>query len=146
MCVCVCVKRGGGGGRESDAEKNDVARFSSFLAELMLAMNKEKQALAQDFFMWMENYNIPPRSALKPKTFLDEFWKKEFKHILAHLTRNKVQIGISNETKLQDRFNTSSKSLLDLDKKIALTDWLIDQVVYALYGLTDEEIGVVERG
>ncbi len=25
------------------------------------------------------------------------------------------------------------------------TDWLIDQIVYRLYGLTEEEIGIVER-
>jgi len=31
-----------------------------------------------------------------------------------------------------------------LDKRIATTDRLIDQVVYRLYGLTEEEIAVVE--
>jgi hypothetical protein len=28
--------------------------------------------------------------------------------------------------------------------RIKETDWLIDQIVYRLYGLTDEEIDVVE--
>ncbi|VUT27720.1 MAG: hypothetical protein SYNGOMJ08_00270 [Candidatus Syntrophoarchaeum sp. GoM_oil] len=29
-------------------------------------------------------------------------------------------------------------------ERIEKTDWLIDQVVYRLYGLSEEEIGVVE--
>jgi type I restriction-modification system DNA methylase subunit len=134
--------------KQLSVDKNDVLHdFLSSLAEQMLTMNKEKQKLAEDFFMWMENYNIPPRSELKPKTFLDEFWKKEFKHILAHLKRNKVPpLGRQGEDSLLDRFKTSSAALLSLDKQIALTDWLIDQVVYALYGLSDVEIRVVERG
>lgn len=32
-----------------------------------------------------------------------------------------------------------------LDAYLAFTDSLIDQVVYRLYGLTEEEVGIVER-
>ncbi len=32
----------------------------------------------------------------------------------------------------------------DLVARLAATDWLIDQIVYALYGLTEEEIEIVE--
>lgn len=32
----------------------------------------------------------------------------------------------------------------ELDRQIAFTDGLIDRVVYRLYGLTDEEVRVVE--
>jgi hypothetical protein len=31
-----------------------------------------------------------------------------------------------------------------LKEKPCKTDWLIDQIVYKLYGLTDEEIKIVE--
>jgi hypothetical protein len=30
-------------------------------------------------------------------------------------------------------------------ERIAATDGLIDRIVYKLYGLTEEEIGIVER-
>ena len=33
----------------------------------------------------------------------------------------------------------------DLDEKIQRTDDLIDEIVYDLYGLTDEEIEIVEE-
>jgi hypothetical protein len=38
----------------------------------------------------------------------------------------------------------SSKQLHD--QKLAITDQQIDALVYELYGLTDEEIGIVEGG
>jgi hypothetical protein len=31
-----------------------------------------------------------------------------------------------------------------MKQKLAATDWLIDQLVYRLYGLTEEEIAIVE--
>lgn len=37
------------------------------------------------------------------------------------------------------------EELAETEEKIEKTDWLIDQVVYRLYGLSEEEIGVVER-
>ena len=35
--------------------------------------------------------------------------------------------------------------LLPLKEKLQKTDWLIDQIVYKLYGLTGEEIKIVEE-
>ena len=39
----------------------------------------------------------------------------------------------------------SLQRVLPLKERLARTDKLIDQVVYRLYGLTEEEIRVVER-
>ncbi len=32
----------------------------------------------------------------------------------------------------------------ELTERIGRTDWLIDRIVYKLYGLTEDEIGIVE--
>jgi type II restriction/modification system DNA methylase subunit YeeA len=40
--------------------------------------------------------------------------------------------------------SSSAKQLLD--QKLAITDQQIDALVYELYGLTEEEIGIVEGG
>jgi hypothetical protein len=131
--------------REYGAEKNDVLQdFLSNLAEQMLAMNKEKQAFVNGFFTWMGHYGVPPRHELKPKRKFDEFWKLEFKALLA-LLKKKVSLPTSTQNDLLDRFTSASEELNALDKRIRNTDWLIDMVVYALYGLTDEEIQLVER-
>ena len=41
-------------------------------------------------------------------------------------------------------YRTRQPAIATLDARIATTDRLIDQIVYALYGLTDEEIALVE--
>jgi hypothetical protein len=45
---------------------------------------------------------------------------------------------------LRAEFEGSMKKLLPLRERIRQTDELIDAVVYRLYGLTEEEIGIVE--
>ena len=42
------------------------------------------------------------------------------------------------------RLSRAAEALAPLLTRIAATDTLIDRIVYALYGLTDEEIAVVE--
>ena len=46
--------------------------------------------------------------------------------------------------KIREAWETSMETLRPLLKDIAATDRLIDRIVYQLYGLTDEEIAVVE--
>jgi hypothetical protein len=45
---------------------------------------------------------------------------------------------------LKDAFQNSMAKFSPLKNNIATTDRLIDLIVYRLYGLTDEEIEVVE--
>jgi type II restriction/modification system DNA methylase subunit YeeA len=45
---------------------------------------------------------------------------------------------------LQAEFNASVGKLAPLLKRIEATDKLIDQIVYKLYGLTKDEIKIVE--
>jgi len=44
-----------------------------------------------------------------------------------------------------ERYRQATERAAELDKKIEKTDELIDQIVYRLYGLTDEEIEIVEE-
>ena len=46
--------------------------------------------------------------------------------------------------KIRRAWETSMETLRPLLKDIAATDRLIDRIVYQLYGLTDEEIAIVE--
>lgn len=47
-------------------------------------------------------------------------------------------------TELQKEYEASLAKLLPIKERLALTDKLIDQVVYKLYGLTEEEVAIVE--
>ena len=43
-------------------------------------------------------------------------------------------------------YRAHSPAYRELVARIEATDWLIDQIVYKLYGLTEEEIAIVEGG
>ncbi|RLD02731.1 MAG: hypothetical protein DRI56_13700 [Chloroflexota bacterium] len=56
-------------------------------------------------------------------------------------------IGRSSLTpKMTDVYREHHSAYKGLVERIESTDGLIDQVVYVLYGLTDEEVRVVEGG
>jgi hypothetical protein len=69
--------------------------------------------------------------------------------LLDILRKNKTRLGVSlSDTTLLDRvsreYEASLARVLPLKERLAKTDRLIDAVVYRLYGLTEEEIAVVE--
>ena len=73
----------------------------------------------------------------------------EFAELHDILLKNKGRLGVSlSDAGLVDRlrreYEESLERVLPLKERLAKTDALIDQVVYRLYGLTEEEIGVVE--
>jgi len=64
------------------------------------------------------------------------------------LRRNTRRIGrtLDNafEQRMRQEYEKSLALLLPIKQKLAATDWLIDQLVYRLYGLTEEEVAIVE--
>jgi hypothetical protein len=131
--------------KELAANHADVIHdFLAYLAGQMTDLNKEKQTTAKTFLTDLkEFYGIEPRS-LTPKTKLDEFWKLETAGLFAHLHANKIRIKESDEEKIRTRFLKAKDKLAPLDAQINSTDELIDQIVYRLYGLTLDEIKIVE--
>jgi hypothetical protein len=124
---------------------------SHFLAERMIAMNRQKRTTAKQFLTDLKDFHGIDVRALNPKTKLDEFWKLELAELFAHLRKNarrleeqKIRLSEKDEDKIRSRFVTAKETLLPLEKQIAFTDQLIDQIVYRLYGLTEAEIKIVE--
>ena len=65
-------------------------------------------------------------------------------------TKNRKMLQIDPSRRdFQDRFSIefdkSLQRLTPLKRKIEITDRLIDQIVYKLYGLKEKEIKIVER-
>ena len=90
--------------------------------------------------------------SLKPKTKLYEFWKLAVSDVFAHfkantktLTARGVHLKETDEESIRARFQKAADVLVPLETRIAFTDRLIDQIVYKLYGLTPEEIAIIER-
>jgi hypothetical protein len=146
-------------------EQSDVVHdFLAFLAAQMIELNKQKQAEVKKFLSWLEaELQIQPDAkgnqgldALTNKTaihnFLGDYQKDErhldFSEFWQVLQKNKKRMGVELSPNLYETlrkyYQLTLHTLLPIKEKLKKTDWLIDQIVYKLYGLTLEEIKIVE--
>ena len=121
----------------------------AFLAERMLEMNKQKQQEIRGFLDWLEGYLGAKIEDLKPKTRILSYYESDYESLLAVLKKNKKKLAVDPSRRepgelLRAEFEGSIEKLGPLMERIRRTDELIDALVYRLYGLTDEEIRIVE--
>jgi len=120
------------------------------LAEQMTKINKLKNEKIKDFIEWLEREINSTIEILINKTKITQYYTLEFDELLGVLKKNKkkIPINLSNsefQRNLKREFERSISVLYPLTNKIRLTDKLIDHIVYKLYGLTDDEIEIVEE-
>ncbi len=138
--------------QELKADRTDVIHdLLAFLAARMIELNHEKQDAARQFLADLKDFHGIDVHALTPKTKLDQFWRLATSDFFSHLRANAkrlagqgVRLKEFDEDKLRKRFESAQKKIVPLDTEIAFTDTLIDQIVYRLYSLTEEEIRIVE--
>jgi type I restriction-modification system DNA methylase subunit len=76
---------------------------------------------------------------------LQNWHKLKFKEFLKELKKAKVQLSLSEEAEWMEFFNIQKHKAVDLQTEIDCIDKEIDQMVYELYGLNEEEIQIVEN-
>ena len=113
-------------------------------------LNKQKQSEIESFFRWLEEETGAKVDALTNKTKVRAYYELDVSELLAIIKKNKRKLSADPaKRKFQDdlrqEFSDSIATLRPLLAQIEKTDRLIDEIVYKLYGLTDEEIGIVER-
>lgn len=108
--------------------------------ETILTLTKKFNSQVGNFF-----------DLLQGKFEFEKFSKKlqnwhelNFKDFLKELKKAKVQLGLSEEAEWMQYFNEQKQKVRELKLEINRVDGEIDQMVYELYGLTEEEIKVVE--
>lgn len=154
---------------ESISQKRDgvVHDLLVDLARSMLSLRKEQHSLTADFWTDLEGITAPAAfrklrdkgkqaaglaaepalapfvdAASKSTRTLDDSlaWDEAaFKAFVRALAG-----PVDGLTKLVAVYRQYAPTYRDLTERIARTDRLIDQIVYKLYGLTDEEIAIVE--
>lgn len=87
------------------------------------------------------NFGLP---ALPKK--LEDWHKLDFKDWLLELKKAKIALKPAQQAEWLAHFTTEKTKTTDLLTRIENTDREIDRMVYALYGLTSEEIAIVEAG
>lgn len=141
-------------------ERSDVVHdLLAFLAERMIDLNKTKQSEMTAFLNWLERHMGGALDDLSGKTkiqgYLGDYQKDDvplpFDELIDVLVKNKGKLSKDpNSRAFQERLEREYKASLDkllpIKAQLAATDRLIDQIVYRLYGLTEEEIGIVEGG
>lgn len=147
-------------------EEADVVHdLLAYLADQMLGLNNQKQTEQKRFLSWLEsalairpdNKGKTGLDALtgksKIRSYLGDYQKSEeelpFTELQSILFQNKARLGASLSDaglikRIQDEYEASLAVLRPIKSQLAFTDSLIDQVVYRLYGLTEEEIALVE--
>ena len=75
---------------------------------------------------------------------LQNWYLLTYKEFIAELAKKKVKLSLKEEAEWETYFLEEAKQALELKSEIDKTDKEIDRMVYELYGLTEEEIGIVE--
>jgi len=139
--------------KQLEANRMDAIHdLLALLADRMIGYNKIKYETAKRFHADLKDFHNIDIHTLTPKTRLDEFWKLEITEVFEHLKKNKkiitgagLNISIDDEDKIRNRFISAKNAILPVGRNIEFTDNLIDQIVYRLYGLTNDEIKIVEE-
>jgi type I restriction-modification system DNA methylase subunit len=109
-------------------------------ANLMLAFKKELHKTIQKC-----------QRTIKRKFEIEELpgklqnWHElTYAEFIRELGKKKIRLSLAEESEWEDYFNQEREKTNELKRQIEATDKEIDQMVYALYGLTEEEIKIVE--
>lgn len=106
--------------------------------DLMLRLNKEFYEKKDKFLKLIKHeYKIE-----KITKKLDKFYELEFDDFMKQL---KVNLSMDKKSELLDFFEKNKKETSKLKGEIDRINSEIDIMVYKLYGLTDEEIKIVEE-
>ncbi len=81
----------------------------------------------------------------KPSNKLKEFYNYDFKTFISELKKKKITLTLKQQDEWEQYFNEYKTEINKLQQQINQTDKEIDQLVYKLYGLTEEEIKIVEE-
>lgn len=110
-------------------------------ANNMLLLSKELQEQSQKFQRTLtrkfELTKLPNK--------LQEWYLLTYSDFIKELTKQKIKLSLSEEAEWEEYFTAEAKKVLALKTAIDNTDKEIDDMVYKLYDLTEEEILIVEN-
>lgn len=110
-------------------------------ADLMFSFNKELQEVLGKFQRALQReFSL---ETLSKK--LQNWYELSFADFIKELSKQKVNLSLSQKAEWEDYFLAEQQKAVSIKSKIDQTDAAIDQMVYNLYGLTEEEIEIVEN-
>lgn len=111
------------------------------LAESIHSLNSQLQEKRSRFLHKLSN-NF---EGLKITTALQQFDQMDFKGLMAELKKQKILFPVKQQDEWEDDFNERVAECRELSAQIKATDEEIDNKVFDLYGLTEEERKIVKE-
>jgi hypothetical protein len=142
------------------ANQTDVIHdLLAYLAQQMIDLNKAKQVEMSRWLAWLEAQLGASVADFSGKSFIQGYlgdyqkgedpqpWDKIVEQLEKSKNRKLMSVNVKDKTlqgKIRVEYEASLKVLRPIKEKLKGTDDLIDLIVYQLYGLTDDEIAIVE--
>ena len=111
------------------------------LADKMLSLNSELQTKRHRFLKRLSDNFVGIKITGKIETF-DEL---EFSQFIAELKKQKVALTLKQQDEWEEYFDEYKMECNALSAQISETDKEIDRLVYGLYGITENEINLIEK-
>ena len=109
-------------------------------ADKMLFLNKNLQELSQKFQRLLtRKFELE-----KLTTKLQDWYLLEFSEFVKELKKSKIKLSLKEEIEWEEIFLEKKEEAEKVKNEIEMTDKEIDGMVYELYGLSEEEIKIIE--
>ncbi len=122
------------------ADCNEDTELST-LADTMLILNQQLQQKRARFLRRLSD-NL---EGVKITTVLQTFDQLDFTTFVAELKKQKIRLSLVQQDEWEEYFNQYREACQELTAQINATDNEIDQRVFDLYGLTQEEREIVMK-
>jgi hypothetical protein len=107
----------------------------NFNQEFLEISSKFERSLQREF----------PKELEKLSKKLQNWYELSFADFIKEFQKKKINSSLAQKAEWEDYFLAEQQKAIDLKTKIDATDNEIDQMIYELYGLTEEEIKIVEE-
>lgn len=120
--------------------KNDEENQLVFIVDRMLNLQTEYQLLINQVTRSIQrNFEVD-----NPSQKLESWYELTFKDFVKELKKKKVVLTLPQQAEWEDYFLQEQQKANSIKSEIDKLDAEIDALVYRLYGLTEEEIKIVE--
>lgn len=111
-------------------------------ANQMLLLNKDLSGISQKVHRTLQR-EFEQLHKLSKK--LEDWYELNYVEFLKELKKKKIELSLTQKAEWEDYFLTEQKKALEIQNQITSTDKEIDALVYELYGLSPEEIEIIEN-
>lgn len=122
---------------EMKSDKDFIQKSTS-----MIIINNELHELSKKFQRSLQR-KFEGLEKLPKK--LENWYELNYAEFIKELAKKKVKLSLNEEAEWEDYFNLEKQKAQALQTQINQTDAEIDAMVYELYGLTEDEIKIVEQ-